>query len=233
MFRNSLLVVLVGLLVQSGCNLIDPDITHFDLSLPEKDFTVDTTQWGLADQGTFPTIDCMPENDICAQATQSVCEQGDCAGVCDAGTNLCKVTVTVALSRQIDLIAEKPELETIEQQPFINVTIDQVEYEVNENTLNFDSPALTLYVAPINVMDPASPEAEVVGTIEPVPAGRQLSWTDMSLGDQGEASLRDRMGDFRTVFNVIVGAEVDITAGMPMPIGRAVARLRVSAYAGL
>lgn len=230
MFRSVLLAALVSL---TGCGLIDPDITQFDLSLPEKEFTVDASQWGTSDDAQFPSVPCTPDDDLCAEAMASYCDPGQCAGVCDAETSTCTATVLVALSQQINLVDEKPELKAIEDQPFIDVTIDSVEYQIVENTLNFDTPELVLYVAPLNVMNPDSPEAEVVGIIAPVPAGRQLDWTPVQLSDGGETSLRNFMGDFRSVFNVIVGARVDITGGMDMPAGRAVAHVRVDAHAGI
>lgn len=220
----------------AGCGLIDPDITEFDLSLPEQEFIVDTSQWGLTDMGAeFPSIPCDPADDMCPALAAAICAEPDCSGTatCDVDTSTCKVTVPVALSRSINLVEEKPELQTIENQPFINVTIDEVEYEVLENTLNFDSPVIDLYVAPQNVMSPDSADARLVGTIGSVPAMNQLDWTPVQLAGSGENNLRQFMGDYRSIFNVIAGTVVEIEAGMPMPSGRAVARVRVDAHAGL
>jgi hypothetical protein len=220
----------------AGCGLIDPDITEFDLSLPEQEFIVDTSQWGLADTMTeFPTIPCDPADDMCATLASAVCAEPDCLGTatCDVDTSTCKVSVQVALSQSINLVDEKPELQTIENQPFINVTIDNVDYEVLENTLNFASPSIELYVAPQNIMSPGSADARLVGTLGSVPAMSQLDWTPMLMDNSGENNLRQFMGDYRSIFNIIAGAVVVLEAGMPMPAGRAVARVRVDAHAGL
>jgi hypothetical protein len=217
----------------SACGLIDKDITYFDLSLPEEQFTVDTSQWGLAGDATFPAIPCAVETDICADAVNAYCGADQCAGVCDGASNTCTARVLVALSQQIDLVQEKPELQTIEDQPFIDVTIDAVKYRITENTLNFESPEITIYVAPVNVMSPDNPEAQPVGTIAPIEAGRQVDWIDVLLAPNGEASLRQFMGDYRSLFNVIVGAWAEIRAGDEMPTGRVVAEVRVEAHAGL
>lgn len=238
MFRSTLPAVAPAIFLAwcaalSACGLIDKDITYFDLSLPEEQFTVDTSQWGLSSDETFPMIPCTVDNDICADAVAAVCGADQCQGVCDGASNTCMARVLVALSQQIDLVQEKPELQTIEDQPFIEVTIDAVKYRIIENTLNFESPEITLYVAPVNVMNPDNPEARPIGTIAPIEASRQVDWTDVLLAPNGEASLRQFMGDYRSLFNVIVGAWAEIHAGDDMPTGRAVAEVRVEAHAGL
>jgi hypothetical protein len=217
----------------SGCGLIDKDITYFDLSLPEEQFTMDTSQWDLSADATFPSIPCSLDADICADATAAYCGAEQCVGVCEGATSTCKARVLVALSQQINLIEEKPELQSIDDQPIIDVTVDAVEYRIIENTLNFESPEITIYVAPVNVISPLSPEVQPIGTIAPIDAGRQLGWTEVQLAPDGKASLRQFMGDYRSIFNVIVGAWAEIQAGDPMPAGRAVAEIRVEAHAGL
>lgn len=233
MYRIAASGVFVAALALSGCGLIDPDITQFNLSLPDQEFTVDTSQWGLSGEAEFPGIPCDPANDICEQLTEQVCSGSECRGSCDAELLTCKVTVSVALSESINLVDEKPELQTIENQPFLQVTIDEVTYEVLENTLNFASPEIGVYVAPQNVMSPDSGDARLVGTIESVPAMRQQSATPMILTGEGEGNLRDMMGDYRSVFNIIAGTTVEIREGMPMPSGRAEVQVAVKAHAGL
>ena len=233
MTRIALSGIFIAALGISGCGLIDPDITQFNLSLPDQEFTIDTSQWGLSGDATFPAIPCDPANDICEQLTDQVCSGPECVGFCDVERATCKVRVSVALSESINLVEEKPELQTIENQPFLKVTIDQVVYEVLENSLNFDSPEISVYVAPQNVMSPDSGDARLVGVIESVPAMRQLQSTAMVLSNEGEGNLKDMMGDYRSVFNIIAGTSVEIGEGMPMPSGRAVARVTVDAHAGL
>ena len=233
MYRIAVPGVFLVTLSLGGCGLIDPDITQFNLSLPDQEFTIDTSQWGLSGDAQFPSIPCDPQNDLCEQLTDAVCSGNECAGSCDVESMTCKVTVSVALSEPINLVEEKPELQTIQNQPFLEVTIDEVAYEVSENTLNFASPVVNLYVAPQNIMSPDSAEARLVGTIGSVPAMQPQSWSAMELTSVGEGNLREMMGDYRSVFNVIVGSTVEITAGMPMPSGRAVATVAVDAHAGL
>ena len=59
-----------------GCGLVDPDITHFELYIKDKQFTVDTAQWELQDVGMFTDIDCSGNAGLCATAAQQACTSG-------------------------------------------------------------------------------------------------------------------------------------------------------------
>src|SRR5215218_7176763 len=107
----------------------------------------------------------------------------------------------------IDLLSEKPELQSINDEPVIKVTIDSVTYEVNLNTLNVDTPAMEVYVAPMSVMDPNDPMAKHVGTIPSVAAGQTvLTPQAMTFTSGGKAELVSIMSTFKTPFNLIVGS---------------------------
>ena len=132
----------------AGCGLISSDVTDFDLTLPDKTFTVDTASWQLNGVDTFTSTDCSSQMGVCAAAAQQACKQGQCFGSCDADTQTCDLQVLVSLWQMVDLLSEKPELQTINDQPLVGVTIDSVDYEVTENTLNVDTPEMKMYVAP-------------------------------------------------------------------------------------
>ena len=216
----------------SGCGIIDSDITQFDLSLPDRTFTIDTDQWNVdSSTTTFPDIPCSTDMDVCADAVTAYCGVDRCTGACV--NDLCEMTVQVSLWRGVDLYNEKPELQTIDNQPLVNVTIDNVHYEVTENTLNFDTPELVLYAAPQAVMSPSDPEARRIGEIPSIPAGSQVSSQNLLVTPDGEVDLKAFMRDYRTPFNIIIGSEVTVQAGDPMPIGRIEAEIGVEAYAGI
>ncbi len=228
MVRALLLAVFVT--TASGCGLISSDVGDFDLSLPEKKFTVDSAQWGLTMDPNFPTIPCAGMEGVCSAAVMQACGDETCFGSCD-GTN-CKATIVVGLWTGVNLLDEKPELQTIDDQPLIDVTITDITYEVTENTMNIDTPEMTIYVAPITAMTPGNPSARPVGTIASVPAGAELTG-QVNLTPEGRADLREFMNDFRTPFNIIVGTEVDIEAGDEVPSGKLEAVVNVSAHAGI
>lgn len=224
------LFVAVLVTTAAGCGLISSDVGDFDLTLPEKRFTVDSAQWDLTGDATFPTIPCAGMETVCSAAVMEACGDETCFGTCD-GTN-CRATIVVGLWTGVNLLDEKPELQTIDEQPLIDVTIDDITYTIEDNTLNVATPELTIYVAPITVMSPGSPSAREVGTIASIPAGAEVSGK-VNLSPEGRADLREFMNDFRTPFNIIVGTEIDIQAGDAVPNGRLDAVVNVSAHAGL
>jgi hypothetical protein len=63
----------------------------------------------------------------------AACTMG-CAGMC--AMQKCELLLEVAVHQGVDLVMEKPELKTINDEPVIKVTIDSVQYEVTANTLN-------------------------------------------------------------------------------------------------
>lgn len=230
MYRWFLLAALLA--GASGCGLIDSDITQFNLSIPPRTFTIDTEQWNL-DTGTpvFPTLPCSPDADMCSDLVAGFCPPDRCSGACV--NDLCEMTVQVSLWRGVDLYMEKPELQALDDQPFIEVAVDRVNYQVEENTLNFDTPQIDLYVAPQTVMNPSDPQAQAVGSIPAVPAGSQIGRMNLLLTGEGEGELRAFMGDYRTPFNLIVGTSITIRAGDSMPQGRIATAVSVDAHAGL
>jgi hypothetical protein len=216
----------------AGCGLIDTDITNFDLSMPEKEFTVDTSQWQLSSDPTFPEIPCADTPTVCSAGISEVCgNDALCFGSCD-GDN-CTAKVLIALYQSVNLYDEKPELQTINDQPLVSVTIDRVGYDVTENTLNIASPPITVYVAPQNVMAPGDPQALAVGTVSPIAPGTTSTGNDVDMTPEGRENLRSFMREYRTEFNILVGAEVDIMAFDPIPSGRLRAVVTVDAHAGL
>lgn len=216
-----------------GCGLIDSDITQFDLSMPERTFTVDTEQWELSSDATMPSVDCSDQPGVCSTATDQLCGSEACFGSCGA-TDECEIKVLVSLYRTINLYEEKPELQTLDDQPLVDVTIDRIYYVVPENTMNVGTPELTVYVAPQTIMNPGDPQAQAIGTIAPLPAQTLvLDPLDVDLTPEGRDLLRQYMSDYQTSFNIIVGAEVDIQPGDTMPQGKAVAKVSVDAHAGI
>ncbi|RMH40806.1 MAG: hypothetical protein D6689_12610 [Deltaproteobacteria bacterium] len=231
MIRLICAVAFVGAL--PGCGLIDPDITDFDLSLPPKEFVVDTDQWEIQVQGdTFPAVDCSADPGVCSAGAQQLCSGGTCFASCGAD-DLCEVLVLMDLWTTVNLAVEKPELAEIEGQPIVSVTIDRVWFDVVENTMNIDAPELAVYVAPSNVMESGSPQATRVGTIPVIEAGQTVMDGQMEMVPDGEQRLKDYMKDYRTPFNLIVSGQKTVVAGDPVPMGRFRAVVNVRATAGI
>ncbi|HLU68195.1 MAG TPA: hypothetical protein VKZ63_18050 [Kofleriaceae bacterium] len=226
------LIWLAGLLAGAGCGLISSDVADFDLSLPEREVRVDTADWELADMSQLPAVDCTGELEgVCATSVGEYCGAEDvCAGAC-GGDDTCEVWIAVSLWHTFDLAAERPELEQIEGQPLVEVSIDRVSYEITENTLNVPSPPLVVYVAPEGVMSPADAQAQAIGTIPPIEPGVRVAEAEVELTEDGKAHLAERMKQYSTPFNLIVASDVVLRAGDPLPSGVLVATVKATAKA--
>lgn len=222
---------LAALLAGAGCGLVDSDVTDIDISLPEREVTVDTADWQLSGNERLQEVDCSQDESVCSTALAELCGSEEvCSGVCGS-TSSCEISVRVALWHTFDLAAEQPELQQIEGQPLVDVRIDRVYYTVGENSLDVDSPPLTVYVAPEGVMSPDGRGAQVVGTIPSVPAGTTVEEADVELTAEGKDRLAARMKDYDSPFNLIVGSELTIQAGETLPRGRMVTVIKATAVA--
>ena len=221
------------LAASAGCGLISSDVADFDLDLPDKSFSIDTSGWEIdrAQAMVLLNTSCAAAPSVCNTAAQMACDM-NCSGTCNASQR-CELQLDVSLYQKVDLITEKPELKSINDQPVIKVTIDSVNYEVVANTLTVATPELELFVAPTSVMNPKSPEAIVIGTVPPVEAGATVASTPIRFNATGKAKLVEMMSTYRTPFNVIVGSTLTVTGGQMIPDGKLDAVIRIRAHAGL
>jgi hypothetical protein len=217
----------------TGCGLISSDVKDFNLALPDKKFSVDTSSWQV-DQSKadlFLNLGCAGTPNVCSAGVANACPM-NCTGSCDSTTSKCDLSLDVSLYTPVDLVTEKPELKTISSEPVIKVTIDTVTYEVTANTLSVDTPALAVYVAPMSVMSPKDPSAKQIGTIAPI---TKLSTTSapltMTYTTSGKQALIDIMSTFKTPFNVIVGSTLMIKSGDKVPTGKLDAVVHITAHA--
>ena len=227
----------LGAVLMSGCGLIQSDVTNFDLTLPDKSFSVDASGWQVTQQqaDAFLGTSCSSDT-ICSSAASTACPM-NCSGKC-GGSGKCSLFLNVSVYKSIDLVMEKPELKSINDQPVIKVTIDSVKYAVNANTLNIATPVLGVYVAPLNVMDPYNAMATQIGTVEMVPAGTTVASRDMTYTPNGKQALVDIMSTYKNPFNVIVGTgpgidPIILMQGSQVPTGKLDAVIQITAHAGL
>ena len=224
------LALALAALPAASCSLISSDVTDFNLKLPEKPFNIDTVDWMLTVPGdTMPSLACPPTE--CTAAADMFCADGKCTSDCDPGAH-CQAHVAVSVSQPFDLAHESPELETIDSQAALKVTVEKVIFKVSENTLNVASPPLDLYLAPQGVLDPASGEAVHVGTLEAVNPG-QTGEIAIDFSAEGKKAMEDFMSDYKTPFTVIVAGTVTMHAGEPVPMGKLSGVVSVTAHAGI
>jgi hypothetical protein len=231
MNRLAFAAILLG---AGGCGLIDSNIADFDLSLPEKELTVDTADWMLTDESTVPAVDCGDMAGVCSTAVAQICSANElCFGTCDAEAETCRAEVLIELFQRFELASEKPELSEIDGKPLVDVSITRIGYTVTENTLNVDSPELAVYIGPQEAMSSGHPQAEQIGTIPVTPAGTTVESGQVELLPDAEATMEQYLRDYQTPFNVIAGSLVKLGAGDVVPQGRLVAVVQVEATAGL
>ncbi len=219
-------------LLSNSCGLISSDVTNFNLDLPEKKFSIDSASWDVdaAQADAFFNATCMSSSQ-CNSAAVLACAM-DCSGTCNPSSR-CELQMQVGLHQGVNLIMEKPELQSINDQPVIKVTIDGLDYEVTQNTLNVATPELGVYIAPMSIMDPRDPAAKKIGVIAPIPAGTTTTKQTLVFTADGEAQLVAVMSNYMTPFNVIVGATLTVTGSQSVPSGKLDAVVHIRAHAGL
>jgi hypothetical protein len=226
--------LLIGVSLAS-CGLISSDVTNFDLSLPDKKFTIDIGGWKVDQTATdsYLTRSCTMSQ-TCNTAVQSVCPMG-CSGTCNmASPPTCDLSLDVSLSQPVNLVMEQPALQSINDEPVIKVTVDSVTYVVTGNSLNVDTPEITIYVAPMSVAKIASdPQIKAIGTIPPVPAGQTTGAQPIKFTATGKADLVTMMSTFKTPFNVLAGASIVVSDGQAVPAGRLDTVVRIKGHAGV
>jgi hypothetical protein len=226
--------LLVGFLLAS-CGLISSDVTNFDLTLPDKKFTIDTAGWQVDPVAAdLYLMQSCTSSTMCNSAVQAACKMG-CSGTCSQAQT-CDLSLDVSLLQPVDLVMEKPELKSINDEPVIKVTIDSVTYEVTGNTLNVDTPEITVYVAPMSAVkvDLADPQIKAIGTIAAVPQGWVTSSPEsIMFTATGKAELVKIMSAFKTPFNVLIGSSLVVESGQPVPSGKLDAVVHIKGHAGL
>ena len=219
-------------LAAGGCSLISSDVTDFKLQTESKMFTVDTSSWMVNSTAamTYLNQSCASAPMECGQWVSAACTT-NCSGTCDTATQKCDLGLDVAVYQPVDVNMSNPELAMIAKEPIVKVKIDSITYTVSTNSLNVPTPPMTIYVAPMSVMSTSDPSATAIGTIPAVPAMTTTSATNLMFTDGGQTALQDMMGNYKTPFNVIVGSTVVVKAGDPMPMGKLVASVEITATA--
>jgi hypothetical protein len=210
MYHRSLLrLPLLVLAASAGCGLISSDVAKLTFDLPAKMYHFATPAG--APSGNVPQIACTSNPDCCMSPI-------DCTATpltCD-GAN-CQLQFTVTVSNAINLASEVPKLQTLSNQSLVDVTVSGITYMV-ASTLNVGLPPVTIYLAPMGVTDPTSPQAMRFGTVPSTPAGFSGSGS-VVLDSSGQQAFAMYAQDFRTPFNFIATTTIVMPAGAPIPNG--------------
>jgi hypothetical protein len=227
--------------ISSGCGIVDDDPPSVNLSSLQKQFSIDATTWSVNSTSAVALTNqaCTPNAvpDACAidAATLSICKAATCTATCNELTSRCELSLRVELWRSINLPIELPKLEPATNTAMVSsleVMLDDLTYQVSENALNVDTPALSIYVSPATVMRPSGEGAVRIAEIPSVPATTDLSARGVTFLPGGKEILRRRLSDFQVPFNLLIASDLIVDFATPIPTGRLNAALTVEGSAG-
>lgn len=233
--------VLLWLAVPSGC-VVSSEQATVDFSALEKQFSIDATAWSVNVNSARELFQqtCQIEDSVdpCVStaALLGACKGNDCVGACNERISRCGLALPVELWRAVSLLTEIPSLKSFAspaETSNLEITLEEVSYEVSLNTLNIDTAELTLYVAPATVMIPVGRNVQAIATIPAIPAFTDVGTRRVEFLPDGKDILKRQMSDYQVPFNLIVGSALALdTEDAPVPTGRLNLSVRVKGYAG-
>ena len=208
----------VAALTVGGCDLLS-DATSFTVCTDEQQFQVDSAQIGLSlPSGTIPAVAC-DSSAACNQASaQFSCSGGSYACTINCGSNkTCEVEGT--FSHYVDIDLSKKIQGGLQAAAIDNVMLDSVKYRVTANTMNFDTPAIKLYVGPKTAAKPADTGAVMFATIPSIPQKSEPRDT-LKPTAEGQTALTGFVRNYKVPFRVIGSAQMVFAAGSGLPTGK-------------
>ncbi len=221
-----LLGALVGAGLCVGCGLVSDDTANVDLSALQKTFTIDAAAWNLNPAATSSLLsracdpDAMPDPCSSQVIASNVCKLAVCDASCNPDTSRCQLALRTELWRTINLATDLPGLVAAQnpQDDALEIMLDDVSYEVTQNTFNLDLEGLTVFVAPASVTSPL--EASPLGTIHSIAAGEGSPRRGLDFVSGGKDTLRRRLSDYQVPFNLILGSTLTFEGDAILPAGR-------------
>jgi hypothetical protein len=218
--------VFASAMAVAGCGLIGDDVTTVTVSLPARDFRIDSADWRLP-PGSVPVVPCSTD---CAALADQICTQQNCTAEC-ASNQQCQANIPVSLKNDIDLSKDSPSYQQVSSLPAVEVQLQSVTFNITENTLNLETPALSVYFAPTSVTSPTDAAAELVGTIPSVPK-EFVGVLPVTFSAACRAVVKKYMDDYRTPFRVLIYSVIVVRGG-DSPNGRLVGQVIATATVGL
>ena len=219
--------VFASALAVAGCGLIGNDVTTVTVSLPARDFRIDSADWQLPIEPIIPEFPCSTD---CTALAEQICTEQNCTTEC--ADMRCVAKIPVSLKNDIDLSKDSPSYQQVASLPAVEVQLQSVTFNITENSLNLDTPQLSVYFGPTSITSSSDAAAELVGTIPPIPAG-QGGVRQVMLSANGQAVVKKYMDDYRTPFRVLVVAFIVVHGGQDSPSGRLVGQVIATATVGL
>ncbi len=225
---RSTVAVLALLAAAFGCDLLS-DATKFTIETDWQVFSVDSAQLGLTvpSGSIIPAVACTAANDLCAQATSQISCKGQsfsCAVKCGAKST-CELAASTEIATSID-ISSKIKNQT-QASALSKVSLDRVVLNTDENTLNFATPKVELYVGPGSATKVTDAGVVLFGTLPAIAAGEKPNQV-ITVTEAGKTALSDFVKNYQTPFKMLAKASIGFASGDPLPQGKLT--LKVKAY---
>ena len=234
-----LLGALVGVIELSGCGLVSDDTANVDLAALQKPFTIDAAAWNLNPtsavvlMGRTCAPGAVPDPCTAQVIASSVCKLSLCTSACNPDTSQCQLTLRTELWRTINLATDLPNLTPgSPDDDVLEVMLDDVTYEVPQNSFNVSTAELTVYLAPTSVTSPGGDGAMPIGSIRSIEPGSDSPRRSLDLHPNGKELVRRRLSEYQIPFNLILGSELLLDAGAALPAGRIDAIIGLEGRAG-
>jgi hypothetical protein len=221
--RGSRSLLMVAMTGAFSCGLISSDIATISFNLPERTYSFNTndTGWNSAKAaafGTAPVIPCSVDADC--QAPLTLVGVDPSFVICDQPTQSCAFVITVETPPQtIDIKSQSPELSRFSNQSLVDVTVSKITYDIDNNSMNVDLPAVELFVAPQGVTTTSDPAATRFGTVPPIPAHMDSKDGNVALDKAGQDAFVGFAHHFGTPFVFLARSRVVVPGGTPVPMG--------------
>ena len=208
-------LIVASLLVgAAGCGLISSDVAAIKFNLPPRMYSFDSSTFGVpaglsqevpCGAGQLVVDCCNPPAPLPApdcSTTQIACEQNE------NGMDVCTAQATVSQSQVMNLGQEVQQLSGLTG--LVSISIKQISYRVDANTLDVTVPDVSLYLAPSGVTDANDPSAKKFGTLPSIAAGTTPSG-DVILEPNAAAVLESFTRNIQSPFTFIAATTLKVT----------------------
>jgi hypothetical protein len=208
-------LIVASLLVgAAGCGLISSDVAAIKFNLPPRMYSFDSSTFGVpaglsqevpCGAGQLVVDCCNPPAPLPApdcSTTQIACEQNE------NGMDVCTAQATVSQSQVMNLGQEVQQLSGLTG--LVSISIKQISYRVDANTLDVTVPDVSLYLAPSGVTDANDPGAKKFGTLPSIAAGTTPSG-DVVLEPNAAAVLESFTRNIQSPFTFIAATTLKVT----------------------
>jgi len=198
----------------AGCGLISSDVAAIKFNLPPRMYSFDSSTFGVpaglsqevpCGAGQLVVDCCNPPAPLPApdcSTTQIACEQNE------NGMDVCTAQATVSQSQVMNLGQEVQQLSGLTG--LVSISIKQISYRVDANTLDVTVPDVSLYLAPSGVTDANDPGAKKFGTLPSIAAGTTPSG-DVVLEPNAAAVLESFTRNIQSPFTFIAATTLKVT----------------------